>query len=61
LNTASNPAFSAEERPGVPRRTGKGHVDSYGDDRVCRASGCETKLSRYNSSPLCWSHRVEPT
>lgn len=43
--------------PGERRRTGKGHVDSYGQDRVCAAPGCETQLSRYNGAPTCWRHR----
>ena len=44
------------EAPGQRRRTGKGHVDSYGQGRVCAASGCATQLSRYNSGSVCWLH-----
>lgn len=44
------------EAAGQRRRTGKGHVDSYGPGRVCEAAGCTTKLSRYNSSSACWVH-----
>ncbi len=44
------------EAPGRRRRTGKGHVDSYGQGRVCEASGCATHLSRYNSGSVCWLH-----
>jgi hypothetical protein len=44
------------EVPGQRRRTGKGHVDSYGLGRVCGASGCSTQLSRYNSGSVCWLH-----
>jgi hypothetical protein len=44
------------EATGQPRRTGKGHVDSYGQGRVCAASGCATQLSRYNSGSVCWLH-----
>ena len=29
------------------------------DDRYCRASGCTTKLSRYNASSLCYVHADE--
>ena len=42
--------------PGDRRRTGRGHVDSYGDDRVCQAPGCGTRLSRYNRAAVCWHH-----
>ena len=44
------------ETPGQRRRTGKGHVDSYGQGRVCAASGCATKLSRYNPASVCYLH-----
>jgi hypothetical protein len=44
------------EAPGQRRRTGKGHVDSYGLGRVCQASACATQLSRYNSGSVCWLH-----
>ena len=47
----------AGPQPGERRRTGKGHVSSYGEDRVCGAPGCETALSRYNAAPTCWKHR----
>lgn len=62
-NSSQNRADQvAEERAGGPqpgerRRTGKGHVTSYGEDRVCAAPGCETALSRYNAAPTCWRHR----
>lgn len=39
----------------VARRTGKGHVLSYGEGRVCAAPGCAVKLSRYNATPYCAS------
>ncbi|HEV3227035.1 MAG TPA: hypothetical protein VGZ52_09375 [Acidimicrobiales bacterium] len=42
------------ERAAARRR--RGHVASYGDDRVCEAEGCDTKLSRYNTKPVCWTH-----
>jgi hypothetical protein len=44
------------EEAGQRRRTGKGHVDSYGLGRVCAVSGCATQLSRYNSGSVCWLH-----
>jgi hypothetical protein len=28
----------------------------YTADRVCAASGCETKLSVYNKWEYCWQH-----
>jgi hypothetical protein len=42
--------------PGDRRRTGSGHIDSYGDGRVCRVRGCGTRLSRYNRAAVCWIH-----
>jgi hypothetical protein len=47
---------SPEPSAGTRRRTGRGHLGSYGEGRVCATYGCETKLSRYNSTPLCWTH-----
>ena len=44
------------EAPGQRRRTGKGHVDSYGEGRVCAAAGCATQLSRYNAGSVCYLH-----
>jgi hypothetical protein len=29
---------------------------TYPDGRVCADPGCETKLSIYNRSDLCWQH-----
>ena len=42
--------------PGQRRRTGKGHIDSYGPGRVCEVSSCATRLSRYNAGSTCWLH-----
>lgn len=42
--------------PGERRRTGHGHIDSYGEGRTCEAPDCTTALSRYNSSGACWLH-----
>jgi hypothetical protein len=36
---------------------GKRRVRSFGDDRVCAAADCETKLSRYNPDDCCSVHR----
>lgn len=47
---------SDTEALGQRRRTGRGHVDSYGEGRVCASSGCTTQLSRYNSGFLCALH-----
>ena len=41
---------------GQRRRTGKGHIDSYGHGRVCEVPGCTTKLSRYNPGNACGLH-----
>ena len=46
------------ETPGGQRRTTAGHVNSYGEGRVCASPGCETRLSRYNARPLCAEHGV---
>ena len=47
---------SSVPTPGQRRRTGRGHVDSFGEGRVCAAPGCATELSRYNPSSACWVH-----
>ena len=49
-HTRSNPT------PGAPRRTGAGHVVSYGEGRTCAAPECTVRLSRYNSAPYCAPH-----
>jgi len=55
--TADQPLIDpGTEAAGQRRRTGKGHVDSYGHGRVCEAPGCATHLSRYNSGSACWLH-----
>ena len=41
---------------GVPRRTGRGHLMSFGEGRVCATVGCKTRLSRYNDHTLCAEH-----
>ncbi len=35
----------------LPRRN-----RTYASDRVCAEEGCETRLSIYNRSKLCWQH-----
>jgi hypothetical protein len=30
---------------------------TYERGRVCTAEGCETRLSIYNKSPFCWTHK----
>jgi len=37
---------------------GKGRIRQASAGRVCAAGGCETVLSTYNSSPVCWGHQV---
>jgi hypothetical protein len=32
-------------------------IRSFGEDRVCSARDCRTKLSRYNPDDWCFSHR----
>ena len=29
---------------------------TFGENRVCAAEGCETRLSRYNRASNCFSH-----
>lgn len=29
---------------------------TYAEDRVCQEEGCQTRLSRYNRSRLCYPH-----
>lgn len=29
---------------------------TYGQGRVCAADGCDTRISIYNGSTLCWNH-----
>jgi len=57
-STVQAPIDPDTETLGQRRRTGKGHVDSYGQGRVCAASGCATRLSRYNSGSVCWLHEM---
>ena len=45
--------------PGVKRRSGRGHIDSYGEGRVCSAHRCGTQLSRYNATSVCANHEAE--
>lgn len=55
--SASPPVILPDtEAPGQRRRTGRGHIDSYGHGRVCEAGGCTTKLSRYNPGSTCGLH-----
>jgi hypothetical protein len=52
---------TSEETPaGERRRTGRGHIDSYGIGRVCGIASCRTRLSRYNSDTVCWMHARNP-
>ena len=37
-------------------RGGGRELQTYRAGRVCDADGCETLLSRYNRSDLCWQH-----
>ena len=54
---------SASKKPaaGIARRTGRGHVDSFGEDRLCAVRTCGTKLSRYNKNDVCSVHDKRPT
>jgi hypothetical protein len=55
--TATAPRPSrATPTPGTPRREGRGFVDSYGQDRICAAAGCTTRLSQYNGRTVCGVH-----
>lgn len=45
---------------GVAQRAGRGHILSYGTDRLCTEPSCSTVLSRYNKHPVCALH-LNPT
>jgi hypothetical protein len=32
-------------------------IRSFGQDRICTASDCDTRLSRYNPDDYCFVHR----
>jgi hypothetical protein len=34
----------------------RGYIASYGEGRTCSEPSCETTLSRYNKTDLCWMH-----
>jgi hypothetical protein len=36
---------------------GKRLIPSFGENRVCAAPSCTTKLSRYNPDDWCYIHR----
>jgi hypothetical protein len=36
---------------------GRQLIRSFGENRVCAAAGCTTKLSRYNPDDWCYVHR----
>lgn len=36
---------------------GKRLIRSFGENRVCAAQSCQTKLSRYNPDDWCFVHR----
>ena len=36
---------------------GKRMIRSFGDNRICAAQRCPTKLSRYNPDDFCSAHR----
>jgi hypothetical protein len=38
---------------------GKRAVRSFGDNRICAARSCQTKLSRYNPDDWCSIHHVQ--
>ena len=40
----------------LPQRPKRGFIMSYGVGRVCADPACDTALSRYNESALCYSH-----
>jgi len=51
--------YSAETKQVPPDRSRlrtRGHVEDFGQGRVCATAGCEIVLSRYNSGRLCWTH-----
>lgn len=56
----SNPAAEpARVAPGRPPPRPRGFITSYGVGRVCADPGCQTTLSRYNQSELCYPHAAQ--
>ncbi len=45
-----------QKNRGIP--DGKRAIRSFGDDRVCAARSCQTKLSRYNPDDCCSIHQI---
>jgi hypothetical protein len=46
-----------QKNRGIP--DGKRAIRSFGNDRVCAARSCQTKLSRYNPDECCSIHQVQ--
>jgi hypothetical protein len=47
----------AARRRSVIRPTSTPEIRSFGEDRICTASDCDTRLSRYNPDDYCFAHR----
>jgi len=50
------PVETKSALPDRSRLRTRGHVEAFGEGRVCATAGCEIVLSRYNSGRLCWTH-----
>ncbi len=43
----------------VPLASSSQKMKVFGEGRVCSYPSCNTQLSRYNPSPLCYRHAVD--
>ena len=48
--------ISRKDRVFGPPERGKKAADRSPRGRMCEQPGCETILSTYNASPVCWLH-----
>jgi hypothetical protein len=52
-------AMATTRRSNPIRPSSAPAVRSFGEDRTCTASGCHTRLSRYNPDDYCFVHREQ--
>jgi hypothetical protein len=57
LTTRAVAMARIQKNRGIPE--GKRAIRSFGDDRVCAARSCQTKLSRYNPDDCCSIHQMQ--
>jgi hypothetical protein len=51
-----SPVAPASSRPDRRRGRPPGHIEQFGEGRVCGSPGCATILSRYNRDLICGGH-----